>query len=93
MPSRTGLSDRIVSIINSMHEDTWTVYRHGDTETEWVGSRRRVWQCCVRLRNSGYGIWVGEERLSHLLYEDDITVMSEDSGKLQEMPSLEGILR
>lgn len=98
--SRNGHIDRIVSIISSMYEDTWAVYRLGDIKTEWVGSRRVVNQGCVlppllfgiyteklgvRLRNSGYGIRVGEERLGCLLYADDTVVMSEDCEELQEM--------
>ena len=98
--SKIGLSDRIVSIIKSMNEDTRAVYRLGDIETDWVGSQRGVRQGCVlspllfglyteelavRLRKSGYGIRIGEDRLSCLLYADDIVIMSEDSGELQEM--------
>ena len=98
--SKIGLSDRIVSIIRSMYDDTRAVYRLGDIETDWVGSRRGVRQGCVlspllfglyteelavRLRKSGYEIRIGEDKLSSLLYADDIVIMSEDSGELQEM--------
>lgn len=64
--SRMRLSDRLVSIIGSMYEDTQAAYRLRDIK--WVGSRRGVRQGCilspllfyiyteesaVRLRNSG----------------------------------------
>ena len=83
-----------------MYESTKAKYNLGDIETDWVHSNRGVRQGCilspvlfalyteelaVRVRESNLGIRVGNERLSILMYADDIIIMSESSEELQQM--------
>jgi len=42
-------------------------------------------ELAVRMRKTGLGIRVGNERLSMVMYADDIVVVSEGSEELQEM--------
>ena len=70
------------------------------TETDWVSSNREVRQGCilspilfaiyteklaVRVKEKGLGIKVGNERLSLLMYADDIVILSESGNDLQLM--------
>lgn len=92
-----GVSGKIVRIIKSMYENMRATYSLGDTETGCVKCKRGVKQGCVlspllfgvytevRIRKTGLGIRVGTERLSMLIYADDIVVMSEDNEELHEM--------
>ena len=72
----------------------------GDIESYWVESKRGVRQGCIlspllfalyteelalRVKESGLGMMLGIERLSLLLYADDIIVMSDSSDELQEL--------
>ena len=97
---RVCMSKKVVDIITSLYEGTRAIYRLGEIETEWVSSRKGVRQGCVlspllfglyteelaiRIRNSGYGIRIGDERLGCLLYADDIVVVSEDKDELQKI--------
>ncbi|KAF2355531.1 Reverse transcriptase domain [Trinorchestia longiramus] len=97
---KIGFSEKIVNIVKSLNENTCAVYRLGNLVTEQVRSVRRVRQGCtlspllfglyteelaVRLRMSGFGLKVGEEKLSCLLYTDDIVVVSESEQELQMM--------
>ncbi|KAF2350125.1 Reverse transcriptase domain [Trinorchestia longiramus] len=89
---KIGFSEKIVNIVKSLYENTCAVYRLGNLVTGQVRSVRGVRQGCtlspllfglyteelaVRLRMSGFGLKVGEEKLSCLLYADDIAVVSE----------------
>ena len=73
-------------------------YCMGELETDWVRSKRVVRQRCVlspllfgvyteelaaRMRKTEWGIKVGNEVLSILLYVDDVVVIREDHEKLQ----------
>ena len=93
------MPDRIVSIKESMYTDTRAKYRMGDIETDWVELVRGVRQGCTlspllfnlyteelthRVKRVGKGIPVGDEKLSILLYADDVVIMAESSEDLQE---------
>ncbi|KAF2343922.1 Reverse transcriptase domain [Trinorchestia longiramus] len=97
---KIGFSEKIVNIVKSLYENTCAVYRLGNLVTGQVRSVRGVRQGCtlspllfglyteeiaVRLRMSGFGLKVGEEKLSCLLYADDIVVVSESEQELQMM--------
>ena len=97
---KVGFSRKIVNIIKSMYVNTEATYILGDIETKPVCSMRGVRQGCamspilfalyteelaVRLRNSGLGVRIDCERLSSLLYADDITILSETCGGLEKM--------
>ena len=98
--SKIGMSEKLVNIIRSMYDNTRAVYKIGELETGWVRSKRGVRQGCilspilfglyteelaVRIKRTGLGIRVGNERLSCLLYADDIVIMSESKDELQSM--------
>ena len=83
-----------------MHKSTKAKHNLGDIETDWVHSNGVVRKGCilspvlfalyteelaVRVRESNLGIRVGNERLSILMYADDIIIMSESSEELQQM--------
>ncbi|KAF2363928.1 Reverse transcriptase domain [Trinorchestia longiramus] len=87
-----------VNIVKSLYEKTCEVYRLGNLVTGQVRSVRGVRQGCtlspllfglyteelaVRLRMSGFGLKVRKEKLSCLLYADDIVVVSESEQELQ----------
>ncbi|KAF2363654.1 Reverse transcriptase domain [Trinorchestia longiramus] len=93
---KIGFSEKIVK---SLYENTCAVYRLGNLVTGQV-SVRGVRQGCtlsfllfdlyteelaVRLKMSGFGLKIGEEKLSCLLYADDIVVISESEQELQMM--------
>ena len=97
---KVGMSEKIVNIVRSMYESTKAIYRLGHLETGWVRSMRGVRQGCtlspilfglyteelaVRIKRTGLGIRVGADRLSCLLYADDIVIMSESREELQQM--------
>jgi hypothetical protein len=97
---KVGFSRKIVNIVKSLYENTSAKYRLGDLETEQVRSIRGVRQGCtlspllfglyteelaVRMRKSGLGLNVDGERLSSLLYADDIVAVSESWQELQVM--------
>ena len=97
---KCGMSDKIVKIIESMYENTKAKYSLGDIETDWVSSNRGVRQGCilspvlfalyteelaVRMKEKGLGMKVGNEKLSLLMYADDIIIMSEKRDELQSM--------
>ncbi len=97
---KIGVCEKIIKIIGSMYVNTRAKYMFGEIETEWVRSKRGVRQGCVlspllfglyteelavRVRESGKGMQVGNERLSILLYADDVVIMSEDRRELQEI--------
>ena len=98
--SKCGMSGKIVRIIRSMYVNTRAKYMLGDIESEWVQSKRGVRQGCIlspvlfalyteelalRVKSLGVGMKVGMERLSILMYADDIIIMSESSDELQEL--------
>ena len=100
---KVGLGMKVVNIIRSMYENTRAIYRLGDLETRLVRSVRGVRQGCTlsptlfglyteelawRIRRSGLGMRVGNDRLSCLLYADDIVLISESAEELQEMLDL-----
>ena len=97
---KCGMSEKMVKIIESMYENTKAKYTLGDIETEWVYSNRGVRQGCilspvlfamyteelaVRVKEGNWGMRVGNEKLSLLMYADDIIIMSESSDELQCM--------
>ncbi|KAF2344329.1 Reverse transcriptase domain [Trinorchestia longiramus] len=97
---KIGFSEKIVNVVKSLYENTCAVYRLGNLVTGQVRSVRGVRQGCtlssllfglymeelaVCLRMSGFGLKVGEEKLSCLLYADDIVVVSESEQELQMM--------
>ena len=97
---KVGLSDKIVRIIRSMYVGTRAKYRLGALETEWMRSERDVSQGCIlsptlfclyteelaaRIRRMNAGVKVGDERVSVLLYADDVIVTSESAEELQEL--------
>ncbi|KAF2359529.1 Reverse transcriptase domain [Trinorchestia longiramus] len=97
---KIGFSVKIVNIVKSLHEDICAVYRLGDLVTGQMRSVRGVRQGCtlspllfglyteelaVCLRMNGFELKVGEEKLSCLLYADDIVVVSESEPELQRM--------
>ena len=97
---KCGMSDKIVKIIESMYENTKAKYNLGDIETEWVCSNRGVRQGCIlspvlfalyteelaiRVKERNLGMRIGNEKLSILMYADDIIIMSDTSEELQEM--------
>ncbi|KAF2355928.1 Reverse transcriptase domain [Trinorchestia longiramus] len=97
---KIGFSEKIVDIVKSLYENICAVDRLGNLVTVQVRSVRGVRQGCtlspllfglyteelaVCLRMSGFGLKVGEEKLSCLLYADDIVVVSESEQELQMM--------
>ena len=97
---KCGVSDKLIKIISSMYVDTKARYVLGEIETEWVHSRRGVRQGCIlspllfsvyteelilRVKQTGVGMKVGNERLGILLYADDVIIMSEGARDLQCM--------
>ena len=97
---KCGMSEKIVRIIESMYENTRAKYALGDIETEWVCSNRGVRQGCilspvlfamyteelaVRVKERELGVRIGNEKISLLMYADDIILMSENSDDLQSM--------
>ena len=83
-----------------MYVDTRARYVLGEIESDWVHSRRGVWQGCIlspllfsvyteklilRVKGTGVGMKVGSERLGILLYADDVIIMSESARDLQCM--------
>ena len=98
--NRIGINRKIVNIISSMYEDTKAMYQFGMIETGWVAISRGLRQGCilspllfglyteemaVRVRNMNCGIGIGSDKLSMLMYADDIVIMSEDMNELQGM--------
>ena len=88
-----GMSEKVVRIIESMYVNTKARYTLGDIETEWVLSNRGVRQGCilspvlfamyteefaVRVKESNLGMKIGNEKISLLMYADDIILMSEN---------------
>ena len=97
---KCGMSEKVVRIIESMYVNTKARYTLGDIETEWVLSNRGVRQGCilspvlfamyteelaVRVKESDLGMKIGNEKISLLMYADDIILMSEKSDDLQTM--------
>ena len=97
---KCGMSEKVVRIIESMYENTKAKYSLGDIETDWVSSNRGVRQGCilspilfaiyteelaVRVKEKGLGMKVGNERLSLLMYADEIIILSENGNDLQLM--------
>ena len=98
--NKCGVSGKVVRIISSMYTDTRAKYMIGDIETDWVYSKRGVRQGCIlspllfslyteelilKVKRLGLGMEVGNERLSILLYADDVIIMSECAIELQAM--------
>ena len=98
--SKCGMSQKMVNIIRSMYVNTRARYMLGDIESDWVESKRGVRQGCIlspllfalyteelalRVKESGLGMAVGNEKLSILMYADDIIIMSDSSDELQEL--------
>ena len=94
------MSERIVRIIESMYVNTKAKYTLGDIESDWVRSVKGVRQGCilspllfglyteeltVRVKQTGCGMIIGNERLAILLYADDVVLLSENGEELQEM--------
>ncbi len=100
MLEKIGVSEKIVKLVCSMYENTRAKYSLGDIETEWVRSAKGVRQGCilspllfglyteelaVRVKSTGLGVRVGNDKLSLLLYADDVVIMSENAEELQTM--------
>ena len=98
--SKCGVSEKVVRIIGSMYAETRAKYVLGDIETEWVYSKRGVRQGCIlspllfslyteelilKVKQMGFGMEVGDERLCILMYADDVIIMSENGEELQSM--------
>ena len=94
---KIGLSEKWVKVIRSMYENTRAKYSLGDTESDWVRSVRQGCILCpllfglyteelaVRVKRTGLGVRVGNEKLSLLLYADDVVILSENAEDLQKM--------
>ena len=97
---KVGLSSKIVNIVKSMYVETKARYTLGSIETDWVKSKRGVRQGCIlsptlfslyteelaaRLRRMNVGVKVGLDRISVLLYADDIVVMGDTAEELQNV--------
>ena len=97
---KCGMRRKVVRIIESMHENTRAKYTLGDIETEWVRSNRGVSSGCilspvlfamyteelaVQVKERELLMRIGNEKLSLLMYADDIILMSEKSDDLQSM--------
>ena len=96
---KIGIPERIISIIRSMYTDTRSKYKLGDTHTDYVELGRGVRQGCTlspllfnlyteelihRVKRVGSGIQIGDEKLSILMYADDIVIMTESREDMQE---------
>ena len=96
---KIGIPERIVSIIGSMYTDTRSKYKLGDMHTDYVELGRGVRQGCTlspllfnlyteelmhRVKRVGNGIQIGDEKLSILMYADDIVIMTESREDMQE---------
>lgn len=97
---KLGIPRKISNLVKGMYTNTKAKYIFGDIETEWVHLDKGVRQGCVlspllfsiyteelatRIRLSGKGVRVEEDRLGALLYADDIVLIAESASELQEM--------
>ena len=98
--NKIGLPQKIVNLISSIYRNTKSKYIFGDIMTGWVNLERGVRQGCVlspllfsiyteelaaRIRNSGLGVKVNEDRLGSLLYAHDVVLIGENEKMLQNM--------
>ncbi|KAF2364292.1 Reverse transcriptase domain [Trinorchestia longiramus] len=100
MLGKIGFSDKRVNIVKSLFENTCAVHRLGNLvmgEVRRVQGLRQSYtpspllfglyteELAVHLRMSGFGLKVREEKLSCLLYADNIVAVSESKQELQMM--------
>ena len=95
-----GFHSKLCNIIKSMYTNTRARYIFGDIETNWVKLEKGVRQGCVlspllfslyteelaaRIRNTGYGVRIGDSRLGVLIYADDVVLIADEEATLQGM--------
>ena len=95
-----GIPSKYINIIKDLYTGTQSRYILGDIETEWIKGYQGVRQGCVlspllfslyteeliaRVKEKGLGMQVAQEKISMLLYADDIVMFGENKEEMQEM--------
>ena len=97
---KVGLPVKVINIIRSLYRDTKALYSLGEFETDWVDIKNGVRQGCVlsptlfnlyteelavRIKQSNMGVRIGEDKLGLLMYADDMVILAESTGELQNI--------
>ena len=95
-----GIPNKFINIIKDLYTGTESKYILGDVETGWIKGFQGVRQGCVlspllfslyteelvaRVKGKALGIGVGNDKISLLLYADDIIMFSENKEDMQEL--------
>ena len=88
------MEENIVWVLKNLYTDNMVKFTLGNNTTKWMKNNVGVRQGCiisptlfnfyieeliVRIRNSGYGVRVGDKKLGCLAYADDLVLMAESS--------------
>lgn len=95
-----GVDEKIVEVIENLYNDNKVQFTLGDITTDWLQNNIGVRQGCVmspilfnlyleellvRIRKSKKGVKVGGGTLGCLAYADDIVLMAESKGEMEDL--------
>ena len=95
-----GVEENIVRVLKNLYTDNMVKFTLGNNTTKWMKNNVGVRQGCiisptlfnfyieeliVRIRNSGYGVRVGDKKLGCLAYADDLVLMAESKEEMEEL--------